>query len=100
MHGFDVIEALGLERPYVVGESFGAWMAAEMAALRPKEISRLALLAPVGLWRDEAPVADIFGMMPGELVSYLYHDQSCFAAQRMAMLTTLFSDKDDRTQEQ
>ncbi|HEY7183635.1 MAG TPA: alpha/beta hydrolase [Blastocatellia bacterium] len=100
MHGFDLIEALGLERPYVVGESFGGWMAAEMAALRPKEIGRLALLAPVGLWRDEAPVADIFGMTPGELVQYLFHDQSCLAAQRMMMLTMLFSDKDDRSQEQ
>src|SRR5262245_50754022 len=68
MHGFDVIEALGLDRPYIVGESFGGWMAAEMAALRPKDIGRLALLAPVGLWRDEAPVIDIFGLMPGELV--------------------------------
>jgi pimeloyl-ACP methyl ester carboxylesterase len=100
MHGFDVIEALGLERPYVVGESFGGWLAAEMAALRPKEIGRLALMAPVGLWRDEAPVIDIFGMMPGELIPYLFHDQSCFAAQRMMMLTMLFNDKDDRTQEQ
>jgi pimeloyl-ACP methyl ester carboxylesterase len=100
MHGFDVIEALGLERPYVVGESFGGWMAAEMAALRPKEIGRLALIAPVGLWRDEAPVVDIFGLMPTELVPYLFHNQSCFAAQRMMMLTMLFSDKDDRTQEQ
>src|SRR5436190_1306623 len=51
LHGFDVIEALGLERPYVVGESMGGWLAAEMAALRPKEIGRLALAAPVGLWR-------------------------------------------------
>ena len=75
-------------------------MAAEMAALRPKEIGRLALVAPVGLWRDEAPVVDIFGMMPGELIPYLFHNQSCFAAQRMMMLTMLFSDKDDRSQEQ
>lgn len=100
MHGFDVIEGLGLEKPYVVGESFGGWMAAEMAALRPKEIGRLALAAPVGLWRDEAPVVDLFGMMPGELVPYLYHNLECPAAQRMMALTTLFSDKDDRTQEQ
>lgn len=101
LHGFDVIEALGLERPYVVGESLGGWMAAEMAALRPKEIGRLALAAPVGLWRDEAPVADLFGMMPGELVPYLYHNLECPPAQMMTMMTsTLFSDKDDRTQEQ
>lgn len=101
LHEFDVMEALGLERPYVVGESLGGWMAAEMAALRPNEIGRLALAAPVGLWRDEAPVVDLFGMMPGELVPYLYHDQSCPPAQMMTMMTsTLFSDKDDRTQEQ
>jgi pimeloyl-ACP methyl ester carboxylesterase len=100
MHGFDVIEALGLQRPYVVGESLGGWMAAEMAALRPKEVGRLVLVAPIGLWRDEAPVVDLFGLMPGELVPYLFHNLECPAAQRMMMLTMLFSDKDDRTQEQ
>jgi pimeloyl-ACP methyl ester carboxylesterase len=100
LHGFDVMEALGLERPLVVGESMGAWMAAEMAALRPKEIGRLALAAPVGLWRDEAPVADMFGMMTHELVPYLFHDPNCPAAERMLGVQALFSEKDDRTQEQ
>ncbi|HEX4948137.1 MAG TPA: alpha/beta hydrolase [Blastocatellia bacterium] len=100
LHGFDVIEALGLEKPYLVGESLGGWMAAEMAALRPKEVGRLALIAPVGLWRDEAPVVDLFGMMPGELVPYLFHNLECPAAQQMAMVNMLFSEKDDRTQEQ
>jgi pimeloyl-ACP methyl ester carboxylesterase len=99
-HCFDLIEALNLDRPYVVGESLGGWMAAEMAALRPKEIGRLALAAPVGLWRDEAPVVDMFGCTIGELVPYLYHNQNCPAAQQMKALTQLFSDKDDRTQEQ
>jgi pimeloyl-ACP methyl ester carboxylesterase len=100
LHGFDVIDALGLERPYVVGESMGGWMAAEMAALRPKEIGRLALAAPIGLWRDERPIADMFGMMTHELVPFLFHDQSCPAAQRMLGVASLFSTKDDRTQEQ
>jgi pimeloyl-ACP methyl ester carboxylesterase len=99
-HGFDVIEALGLERPYVVGESLGGWMAAEMAALRPKEIGRLALAAPVGLWRDEAPVVDMFGMTITELVPYLFHDQNCPAAQRLLAVTQLFGDRDDRSDEQ
>lgn len=100
LHGFDVMEALGLERPYVVGESMGGWLAAEMAALRPKEIGRLALAAPLGLWRDDAPVADMFGQMTHELVPQLFHDTSCPAAQQMLALTTLVSDKDDRTDEQ
>jgi pimeloyl-ACP methyl ester carboxylesterase len=100
LHGFDVIEALGLDRPYVIGESLGGWMAAEMAALRPKDIGRLALVAPVGLWRDEAPVVDLFGRMAHELAPYLFHDMSCPAAQQMLGLTQLFSNKDDRTPEQ
>jgi pimeloyl-ACP methyl ester carboxylesterase len=100
LHGFDVMEALGLERPYVVGESMGGWMAAEMAALRPKEIGRLALAAPIGLWRDEAPVVDMFGKTTQELMPLLFHDQSSPAAQRMLAVSSLMSDKDDRTEEQ
>lgn len=100
LHGFDVIESLGLDRPYVVGESLGGWMAAEMAALRPGEIGRLALTAPVGLWRDEAPVVDLFGSMAHELAPYLFHDMTSPAAQQMLGLTQLFSNKDDRTPEQ
>jgi len=100
LHGFDVMEALNIDRPYVVGESLGGWMAAEMAALRPEHIGRLALAAPVGLWRDEAPVADLFGNMLHELARYLFHDLNCAAAQRMLSMTQLFSNKDDRTQEQ
>jgi pimeloyl-ACP methyl ester carboxylesterase len=100
LHGFDVIEALGLERPYVVGESMGGWMAAEMGALRPKEIGRLALAAPIGLWRDEAPIPDLFGQMTHELVPHLFHDPRCRPAQAMLAMSGLLSDKDDRSEEQ
>lgn len=100
LHGFDVIDALGVERPYLVGDSLGGWMAAEMAALRPQSVGRLALAAPIGLWRDEFPVADLFGHMVHEMVPLLFHDQNAPAAQRMLALTQLFSDKDDRSEEQ
>ena len=99
-HCFDVMEALGIERPYIVGESMGGWIAAEMAALRPAEVSRLILAAPVGLWRDAYPVADMFGMMTHEIVPLLFHDQGCAAAQQMLSLSTLLSEKDDRSEEQ
>ena len=100
LHGFDIMEALDLQRPYVVGESMGGWIAAEMAALRPDKIGRLALAAPLGLWRDEAPIYDMFGAMSHEMVPYLFHDTSCTAARAMLGLSQLVSDKDDRTQEQ
>ncbi|HEY2388162.1 MAG TPA: alpha/beta hydrolase [Candidatus Binatia bacterium] len=100
LHGFDVIDALGIERPYLVGESLGGWLACEMAALRPHAVGRLAVAAPIGLWRDEFPVADLFGHMVHEMVPLLFHDQSSPPAQRMLALTQLFSDKDDRSEEQ
>ncbi len=100
LHQFDVMDALGLERPYLVGESMGGWIAAEMAALRPKEIGRLALAAPIGLWRDEAPVVDLFGYTTNELVPFLFHDPTCPAAQMMLGVGALLSDKDDRSEAQ
>ena len=78
----------------------GGWIAAEMAALRPDKIGRLALVAPLGLWRDEAPIADMFGVMAHEMVPFLFHDLNCPAAQAMLGLSSLISDKDDRSEEQ
>lgn len=100
LHCFDVIEALGIDRPILVGESMGGWIAAEMAALRPREIGKLVLAAPIGLWRDEAPVADMFGMTTQELVPFLFHDTHGPAAQRLMALSGLMSTADDRTDEQ
>jgi len=98
--GFDVMEKLGLEKPFLVGESFGGWIAGEMAALRPKEVGKLAVLAPVGLWRDEAPVTDLFGLEISELLPFLFHDMKSPAAVGMSQLTKLMSDKDDKTDAQ
>jgi pimeloyl-ACP methyl ester carboxylesterase len=91
---------LSVESASLVGLGYGGWIAAEMAALRPKEVGKLALLAPVGLWRDESPVVDLFGLTIGELLPFLFHDMKSAAARNMSQLTTLMSDKDDRTQAQ
>jgi len=44
--------ALGLDRPLLVGHSMGGMNAAEMAAVAPREVERLGLIAPAGLWLD------------------------------------------------
>lgn len=74
LHSFDVLEALGLERPILVGHSLGGMIAAEMAALRPREVDRLCLIAAAGLWLDAYPVPDIFTLLPRELPAYMFHD--------------------------
>ena len=60
LHYDDVSEALGLDRISLVGQSFGAMIAAELAAHVPKRVERLVLISPFGLWRDDYPVADLF----------------------------------------
>ena len=54
-HG-ELLDALQLDAPAIVGHSFGGLLAAELAATAPKSVGRLVLIDPVGLWRDDLPV--------------------------------------------
>jgi pimeloyl-ACP methyl ester carboxylesterase len=47
------LDALGVRRPHVAGNSLGGWVALELAALRP--LRSVALLSPAGLWRERTP---------------------------------------------
>ena len=49
LHTWDVVVALGLKDPVLVGHSMGGMIAAEMAAIAPNDVSRLALICPAGL---------------------------------------------------
>ena len=80
LHTHDVMTGLGLVRPIVVGHSMGGMIAAELAAVMPNDIDRLALICPAGLWLDEHPMPDIFSMVPYELPAVLFHDVEAGAA--------------------
>ncbi len=73
-HYLDVIERLGLDRPHVIGASFGGWIAAELAVAAPHAVGSLVLMSAAGLRLPGHPVADLFLMTPAELVRTLYHD--------------------------
>lgn len=72
--GWDIVDALGLERPNLVGHSFGAMIAAEMACIARNDLDRLALLAPFGLWLDDHPIPDPFAVLPHDLADLLFAD--------------------------
>ena len=74
LHGWDVIDALGLSRPHLVGHSMGGMIAAEMACLAPRDVDKLALVAAAGLWMDEHPIPDIFALLPFQLAELLFDD--------------------------
>ena len=77
----ELLDALGLERVALVGTSFGGMVACEIAAHRRSAINALVLLDPIGLWRDDAPVAQYMTMTPEELAAILFHDPQSPAAQ-------------------
>jgi pimeloyl-ACP methyl ester carboxylesterase len=73
-HYLDVLDALGLEKPHVVGASFGGWIAAELAVYAPHRIGSLTLLSAAGLRLPGHPVTDLFLIPPAKLPATLFHD--------------------------
>jgi len=80
LHGWDVVDALGVSRPHLVGHSMGGMIAAEMACLQPREPNKLVLVAPAGIWIDELPIPDIFAMLPHQIAEALFVDPQKGAA--------------------
>ena len=74
LHGWDVIAALDIRQPHLIGHSMGGMIAAEMACLVPGDVAKLALVSAAGLWIEEYPLPDIFSMLPFELVDALFQD--------------------------
>ena len=74
LHGWDVVEALGVNRPHMMGHSMGGMIAAEMACVAPNDLAKLALVAPAGLWIPEHPIPDLFALLPFEFAKLLFHD--------------------------
>jgi pimeloyl-ACP methyl ester carboxylesterase len=58
-------------------------LAADLAAVFPAAVGRLVLLAPIGLWREDAPtrLVELSAAGPEELPSFLFLDPGSPAAQ-------------------
>jgi len=84
----EALRALGLERPAVVGMSFGGMVAADLAASFPDALSRLVLLSPIGLWRDDAPIplVEMITGPPEDLPTYLFKRPESDAARALMAL--------------
>lgn len=80
LHGWDVVDALDVERPHLVGHSMGGMIVAEMACLAPRNIDKLVLVSSAGLWLDAHPIPDLFTFQLHEFAAYLFHDPAAGAA--------------------
>jgi pimeloyl-ACP methyl ester carboxylesterase len=74
LHTRDVMNALALDCPHVVGFSLGGWLAAEVAVWCPERVGRLVLAAAGGLHVPGALIPDLFALHGERLVATLFHD--------------------------
>ena len=71
----DLLDAIGLKSAPIVGHSFGAMMAAEIAANNPERVSKLVLMCPIGLWRDDLPIPNWMLVTPAsDLPKLLFYE--------------------------
>ncbi len=82
----ELLAALGLRSAHLVGHFFGAMVAAELAAVFPARARTLVLASPLGLWRDDAPSADVLILPADELAMVLWKDPASDAARAWATL--------------
>ncbi|MFO0904109.1 MAG: alpha/beta hydrolase [Pirellulales bacterium] len=73
-HYIDLFEQLGLTSVPVVGLSLGAWLACELAILRPERVSKLVLVNAAGLHVPGSPMAELFIDDLAKLRALLFHD--------------------------
>jgi len=75
LYYYEVLDALGLKAAPLIGHSFGAMVAAELAASNPERVGKLVLICPIGLWRDDVPVANWMLVTPAsEMPKLLLYD--------------------------
>jgi pimeloyl-ACP methyl ester carboxylesterase len=83
----DLLDALGLERPIIVGHSLGGWMAAEVAVWYPERVSTLVLSNAAGIRVKGTPLGDLFAMNPAEQLAACFDDLSAAAPLMPAAVT-------------
>lgn len=78
----EFLDALGLDRPHMVGHSLGGWAAAELAVFRPSSIRSLVLIDPLGIAIDWTQIPNIFYNDPAALPGIFFANPSLQAARR------------------
>jgi len=79
----ELLAALKLDEVVMVGHSFGGMVACEMAAAAPRRARRLALIDPIGFWRDSERVVNWMALNPAELPAYILRDPGGEAAKHL-----------------
>lgn len=80
-----LLDELDLADVTVIGNSFGGWIAAEMALLGSARVSGYVLVDAVGIDVPGHPVADFFSLGPAELARRSYADPGRYGVDPAAL---------------
>ena len=84
----ELFEGLELASAPLVGHSFGGMVACEIASTLPGWVSRLVVIDPVGLWRDDQPVKNWMIFSEQERQTALFGNPDGEAARRFFEVPT------------
>jgi pimeloyl-ACP methyl ester carboxylesterase len=79
----ELLDGLKLREVMAVGHSFGAMVACELVALQPARVTKLALIDPIGLWRDDAPVINWMLLSPQEMPGHVFREPDGVASKAL-----------------
>jgi pimeloyl-ACP methyl ester carboxylesterase len=79
----ELLESLGIRHAAFVGHSFGGMIACEVAAGFPDHVRNLAMIAPLGFWRDPDHIVNWMLLEPSALRAHIFRDPEGEAARRM-----------------
>jgi pimeloyl-ACP methyl ester carboxylesterase len=75
-HYVTVLDQQDLTDVTVVGNSFGGWLAAEIALCASPRVSSAVIVNGIGIEVDGHPMTDVSGMSVAEIQSFSFHDPS------------------------
>ncbi|HXT89689.1 MAG TPA: alpha/beta hydrolase [Trebonia sp.] len=71
-----MLEQFDLTNVTVIGNSFGGWLAAEIALQASPRVSGVVIIDGIGIEVQGHPMTDVSGLSPAEIRSYSFHDPS------------------------
>jgi pimeloyl-ACP methyl ester carboxylesterase len=72
----ELLEHLDLSDVTVIGNSFGGWLAAEIALQHSPRVSGAVIVDGIGIEVEGHPITDVSGLSVAEIRSFSFHDPS------------------------
>lgn len=73
VHSLNLVGAMGLTKPHLMGHSMGGWVAPEIAVVAGDHFDKLVLNMTAGLNHPDQAATDLGAVAPQELPGYLAH---------------------------